>query len=426
MPNWVKRPPNWISLGSAVAFPTLAGDTASRTFGTGHHPDQTISWAATIGWAAISSVYGASRVQILGLDIGGANIKAATADGECRSVPFALWRAPQKLTEQLRGLQLPQQGQPDLVALTMTGELADCFACKSEGVRRIVESVEAAFPGIPVRVWLTSGEFAEPADAVELWNLAAAANWHALATWAARAVPLGAGLLVDIGSTTTDLIPLLDGQPLMAGRTDLERLVSGELIYTGVRRTPVCALASLVPLRLSGADSVPHQIPLAAELFATTLDLHLLTGDTAEDAADCDTADGRPATRACAANRLAHQVCCDSSELEPWQLRELAEWLAEQQVQLLESGVRRQLQVLQRELVAQGRDEEQIQPLVSGSGGWLAERVLGVAGQRLHPIADLSGMFVRNISVCAAAFAVARLAAERCLDDLLPVLQEVI
>jgi len=365
-------------------------------------------------------------VQILGLDIGGANIKAATADGECRSVSFALWQAPDELTERLRGLQVPQQGRPDLVALTMTGELADCFASKSEGVRRIVQSVEAAFPGIPVRVWLTSGEFSEPADAVELWDLAAAANWHALATWAARAVPSGPGLLMDIGSTTTDLIPLLDGQPLMVGRTDLQRLASGELVYTGVRRTPVCALAGPVPLRLSPLDSLPHQIPLAAELFATTLDLHLLTGDTAEDAADCDTADGRPATRICAANRLAHQLCCDSSELEPWQLQELAEWLAEQQLQLLQSGVSRQLQVLQRELEAQGRAAEKIQPLVSGSGGWLAERVLGVAGQRLHPVADLSAMFVRNISVSAAAFAVARLAAERCLDDLLPVMQEVI
>lgn len=363
-------------------------------------------------------------MQILGLDIGGANIKAATADGECRSLPFALWRAPGELTSMLRHLQLPQQAPPDLIALTMTGELADCFATKSEGVRAIVNAVQAGFPGIPVRVWLTSGEFAEPEDALELWSLAAAANWHALATWSARAVPSGPGLLLDIGSTTTDIIPLLDGQPAMTGRTDLERLTAGELLYTGVRRTPVCALAHTVPLRCSGEQSEPEQIPLAAEFFATSLDLHLLTGDTAEDAADCDTADGRPATRECAANRLAHQICCDSTELQSWQLQELAEWLAGCQLQLLESAVRRQLRVLHEMLAASDRSHLSIQPLVCGSGDWLADRVLATTAQRLLPVADLSSMFVRNISVCAAAFAVARLAAERCADDLLPLLQE--
>jgi probable H4MPT-linked C1 transfer pathway protein len=365
-------------------------------------------------------------VQILGLDIGGANIKAATADGESRSEPFALWRAPQELAGRLQRLGLPVGGgRPDLIALTMTGELADCFESKSEGVRRIVESVEAGFPGIPLRVWLTSGEFAEPGDAVELWNLAAAGNWHALATWAARAVPSGPGLLLDIGSTTTDLIPLLDGQPVMTGRTDLERLISGELIYTGVRRTPVCALAGSVPLQLSGESGTAEQVPLAAEFFATALDLYLLVGETAEDAGDCDTADGRPATREYAANRLAHQLCCDSTELHDWQLRDLAGWLVERQVQLMAAGVRRQLAALQRELTLRGRGDELVQPLVSGSGGWLSERVLEAAGARMLPAADMSAMFVRNISVCAAAFAAARLAAERCADDLLPIQLEI-
>ncbi|MGV2340420.1 MAG UNVERIFIED_CONTAM: hypothetical protein LVR18_42675 [Planctomycetaceae bacterium] len=154
--------------------------------------------------------------------------------------------------------------------------------------------------------------------------------------------------------------------------------------------------------------------------------MHLLTGDTAEDAADCDTADGRPATREWAANRLAHQLCCDSTELELWQLRDIAEWLAERQVQLIVSGVQRQLTTLQRELTVSGRDGQLIQPFVSGSGSWLAERVLAASGVRLSATADLSGMFVRNISTCAAAFAVARLAAERCMDDLLPISPEVI
>jgi uncharacterized hydantoinase/oxoprolinase family protein len=83
-------------------------------------------------------------------------------------------------------------------------------------------------------------------------------------------------------------------------------------------------------------------------------------------------------------------------------------------------GVRRQAEELERQLMVAGRSGELLQPLVCGSGAFLAERVITASGIRCLPPAELSGMFVRNISVCAAAFATARLAAERCLDDLVP------
>src|SRR5436189_45661 len=91
----------------------------------------------------------------------------------------------------------------------------------------------------------------------------ASANWHALATLAGQYMPEGPGLLIDIGSTTTDVIPLLDGIPIPQGMTDPDRLARHELIYTGVRRTPVCAVTR---------ESV------AAELFATTRDVYLVLG----------------------------------------------------------------------------------------------------------------------------------------------------
>jgi len=67
----------------------------------------------------------------------------------------------------------------------------------------------------------------------------AAANWLALATYAGRLAPRGPAVLLDVGSTTTDVIPLQDGTPVPRGRTDPERLESKELVYTGVRRTPL-------------------------------------------------------------------------------------------------------------------------------------------------------------------------------------------
>ena len=104
----------------------------------------------------------------------------------------------------------------------------------------------------------------------------AAANWHALATFAGRLVPDRPALLIDIGTTTADLIPLNEGVPVPVGRTDRERLQSGELVYSGVKRTPVCALVSEIPFR-------GQLCPVAAEFFATTLDVYLALGLIPED-----------------------------------------------------------------------------------------------------------------------------------------------
>jgi len=361
-------------------------------------------------------------LRVLGLDIGGANIKAATFDGESVSVPFPIWQDKERLADKLNELPLLKDFIPELVALTMTAELADCFATKAEGVEFIIRTVCNAFPQSLVRVWLTSGEFAEPQDAIDLPQLAAAANWHALATWAGRAVPKGSALLVDVGSTTTDIIPLFDGVPVPEGFTDLQRLLSSELIYTGVRRTPICAIVQTVPLlnEMAPAQETERFLPLAAEHFATSLDVHLLNEDVPQDSHDLDTADGRPATRVAAMNRLAHMICCDATEVSETQLLHIAEYIAGEQLEQICQAIRNRL-----EFVRQSNPPDSVPPeirvLLSGSGAWLAERAVQEIGEAaFESVSSLSGMFVHNVAACAPAFAVARLAAERCIDDLLP------
>src|SRR6516225_2420850 len=163
---------------------------------------------------------------VLGLDIGGANLKAAHTGGSARSVPFALWKRPHDLAAALPPC--------DRAAVTMTGELCDCFATSRDGVRHILDAIAAALPGVPVSVWRTDGRFVNLADARADPRPAAAANWLALATYAGRFAPPGPALLVDVGSTTSDLVPLHDGRPVPSARTDPERLSTGELVYTGV------------------------------------------------------------------------------------------------------------------------------------------------------------------------------------------------
>src|SRR5262249_19107113 len=152
----------------------------------------------------------------------------------------------------------------------------------------------------------------------------AAANWLALATFAGRFAPEGPALLLDIGSTTTDIVPLLNGKPIPRGRTDPERLRFHELIYTGVRRTPLCAL--LRP-------------EVAAELLGTTLDAKLVLDAIAEDENDCDTADGRPTTKAAAHARLARMICADLETSTEDERRKLARRAMQRQAYYVATGL---------------------------------------------------------------------------------------
>ena len=186
----------------------------------------------------------------LGLDVGGANIKAAHESGPSLSIPFPLWQDQAGLRPALAELLglLPPFSQ---IALTMTAELCDCYATKAEGVRDVVNAVLSASDGREIRVWGVDSRFHDVHfNSSSHPYLASAANWLALAEVAASLIPTSSGLLIDVGSTTTDLIPLADGRARPRGRSDTERLGTGELVYAGIRRTSACcALTTELPHR---------------------------------------------------------------------------------------------------------------------------------------------------------------------------------
>lgn len=328
---------------------------------------------------------------VLGLDIGGANLKAVHTAGSVVHEPFELWRQPNRLREELQALigRLPPA---DLLAVTMTGELCDCFPTRRAGVRHILDAVEQATT-VPARIWLTTGRFASLEEARRQPILAAASNWLALATWVGRLVPRGPALLLDIGSTTTDIIPLLDGVPVPVGRTDPERLRSGELVYLGARRTPIMALL--------GTEG-------AAEFFATTLDVYLVSGQIPEDATDLSTADGRPATRVHALARLARMLCSDLDDLGTSEIQQLAKRLESLQVERTTGAVRRVLERLPALPNA---------TVIAGSGEFLAARVCAAVGCTGSAPLSLGETLGTARSKAACAHAVAVLAAEGTHDS---------
>lgn len=318
--------------------------------------------------------------SVLGLDIGGANLKAAHTNGAARLLRFELWKNPDGLKDALRELLAPMP-KYDLLAVTMTGELCDCFETKRQGVAFILESVALAADQNPVRVWTTNGRFTGLEEAKKRHLKTASANWLALATFAGRYVPSGSGLLIDIGSTTTDIVPLLDGKPTPRGRTDFERLQTRELVYTGVRRTPICSFL--------GPEG-------AAEFFATTLDVYLLLGEVKENPGDMNTADGRLATRAAAHARLARMVGADSETFTERDVMNLAHKVVDRQIALLRDAVKH---------VTAGFSLHPKTVVISGSGEFLARKVL--ENMNLVSLADNLGP---EISQAACAYAVAVLA----------------
>lgn len=324
---------------------------------------------------------------VLGLDIGGANLKAAHTNGAAHTRAFALWKQPERLATELRSIRAAMPAH-DRLAMTMTGELCDCFASKRDGVLAILQSVEEAAAGTVVDVWTTRGAFARPAEVCKHPLPAAAANWLALASFAGRLTEGEPALLLDSGSTTTDIVYLDNGKPSPRALTDRGRLASGELVYTGIRRTPVCAVLGM---------------GVAAEFFATMLDVYLWLGLWPENAHDTDTADGRAAMRAHAHARLARMLCADAEDVSLAEIDALAKRAADTQISFVRSTVAR---------VLAGRADPR-RMILAGSGEMLGRRVLATH-PRLGalPILSLSERLGAELSEAACAYAVAVLGGE--------------
>jgi probable H4MPT-linked C1 transfer pathway protein len=281
------------------------------------------------------------RAAVLGWDIGGVNTKVVRVEPRenaapallAASVPFEIQRAPGALGSTLTAAA-DRVGRTErgVHAVTMTAELSQAFRTKREGVATVLDALAAAFPSDDVRVYTTEGEFIRPTAArARPWDVGAS-NWVATATLVSRFLP--EALLVDIGTTSTDIIPIVDARVAARGRTDPTRLLTGELVYTGAVRTPVEALVREVPL-WDGCALV------SAEGFATVGDAHLWLGALSPSQYTAPTADGRPPSREHAGERLARVVCGDREMLEDAAIDRIARAITEAQLDAVAAGIRR-------------------------------------------------------------------------------------
>ena len=241
--------------------------------------------------------------------------------------------------------------------------------------------------------------FLTPRNATQKTDAVASANWAASAQLVAS--HLRDALFVDVGSTTTDLVPIRGGVLKVRGFSDADRLACEELVYTGVTRTPIMALADRIPF-----DG--QWIPAMAEYFATTADVYRLTGDLPEGADQLSAADNGGKTVRDSARRLARMIGRDVESARFAQWKQCAHHLADLQLLQIRQACER---VLSR-TVAVDRS-----PIVgAGVGRFLVRKLAAQLGRRyldFDSLIDVVPKAASCASSCAPAVAVALLAQRR-------------
>ena len=343
------------------------------------------------------------QAGVIGWDIGGAHIKAAVLEpggiiSQVMQQPCPLWKGITYLNHAVEQILSEIPDKHYVHALTMTGELVDLFDSRVQGVQQIISTMQACLPACDLWIYAgLDGLIAHTEVKPHHFKNIASTNWLASASLAANR--LKNGLFIDIGSTTTDILILSEHQVQAIGMTDYERLVSDELVYTGIVRTAVMAVAQ-------SACFQGQTMGLMAEYFATMADVYRLTGELQAWQDQTETADGTEKTVMASAKRLSRMTGYEFSELD------LANW------QQLAENIKSQ----QKHKIAQACEKHLSRNLLSkkdffigaGVGRFLVKQIAAEAGYDYFDFADLfaaqgpvDGI---NVADCAPAAAVAYLA----------------
>ena len=346
-------------------------------------------------------------VDVLGLDIGGANTKATflkTQDGMIKEHRtsmeyFPIWkRGKEKLPQVLEKLRKKLVGSTELdgIGVTMTAELSDAYWTKKEGVNHIIDCATQVLNDAPMFVLSVEAELLSVENARREPLKVASANWAATG-WMVSQVIKNC-LVVDVGSTTTSIIPVINGKITAEGRTDLEKLRNGELVYSGSLRTNVATIVDGIPIR-GGI------VRLSSELFAQSGDVHLLLDNIREEEYTVETCDGRGKTKREAMARLARVVCADIDMLTEEEIMGMAQFVYKRQMEQITGGLKQVYERIKPLLL-----QEKIPVVITGLGrNFLARKAAEKVG--FKEIIDVSEMLGAEAAVVSPSVGVALMVA---------------
>src|SRR5438093_13724997 len=124
---------------------------------------------------------------VVGWDIGGVHLKAARAENG-RIVDAVQIASPLRLGLDALARAFaeakPRMGTADRHVCTMTGELADTFASRADGVEKLTAAAVRELGG--VAIYAGRAGFVAPERAARHVDDIASANWHATAALVAK------------------------------------------------------------------------------------------------------------------------------------------------------------------------------------------------------------------------------------------------
>ncbi len=332
-----------------------------------------------------------------GLDVGGAHLKVALVDDgktiSAQQFACPLWKGMKHLDNALQKAQ-PITKQAAKFAVTMTGELSDIFPDRRTGVVTLIDKLDECLAG-QVQYWSGQRGFQKTVNAKTVPGNVASMNFMATAAFVAS--KLDNGLLVDMGSTTTDIIPFNNNRAAPEGVTDIDRLTSGELVYTGLTRTSLTGLVDRVPFK-------GHWQAVTHEHFATMADVYRILGQLPDDVDLHDTADGKGKTEKDSINRLARMLGCDGIDAAIQDWERVSKYFAEQQMRRIHDGV--------MQVMSQGKVRSYGNVVAAGIGAKIVERLAQRAGYAVHNFADFANTSDKlrdTVNHTAPAVAVAQL-----------------
>jgi probable H4MPT-linked C1 transfer pathway protein len=228
------------------------------------------------------------------------------------------------------------------IAITITAELSDAFSTKKEGIILICQVLQQVFASEHLHVFDVHAEFINISKALEDYLSVSASNWIATSLVFGERERLG--ILLDMGTTTLDLIPIKDGYPITIGKNDVDRLINNELFYTGVLRPPISSVVKNVPFR----DTL---CPVSFERFALMADVYLILGLITEAEYTCDTADNRSKSIEDCYARLARIICGDIDLVTKEELTEIAQYIYKAQKEMVQDAIRKSINQFIRRFV---------------------------------------------------------------------------
>jgi probable H4MPT-linked C1 transfer pathway protein len=334
-----------------------------------------------------------------GLDVGGAHLKVAVSSAgritRVEQIPCPLWQGMAHLDQAL-ALARPLVHDADVIAITMTGELSDLFEHRRAGVEALVGKLSGVYEDA-ARFWMGTRGFGNAGDAIANFMDVASTNFLATASLVATRMP--DAILIDMGSTTTDIIPVVGGHPRPAGLSDADRLATSELVYTGLTRTAVMGVTTNAVFR-------GHRQGLCREYLATMADVRRILGQLPDGIDQHATADGRGKSVAESRARLARMFGRDAADGSVPDWRAAAAGIAEAQMQSIAAGY--------DTVIAASAITADAPVVVAGIGaGILAVSLVARTGREVVFFGDLAGAegdVVSPATCCAPAVAVALLA----------------